>query len=368
MRAAVLLAVMALVGGCAPASAQHPVVTASPVALTTPSPPYASTSPEPSPTPTDPLLPLTRLDFSCRLPINEGDYPAEGLYLSLPGGSVTESGSSGSYFDAVVGRWLPAPFNRHQLSPDGLRYAYTETVAHAPTRVHVVDSATGKDVRIVKMPDARSYAVVDFTTTGIDLLAAKFEAYIPGVWRVDVAAGKVARVAAGFYPPTATWHGVAGTSGIVEDGIPAPDRIVRRGADGRMTTWFYRPGRDLAWVPFADDSTLLVKASTWSGGTVDSDELWLVRGPGDAVLIASYTYPNQPPGVFIAPSPYYDVATQLAPGWNNTALADRHGIWMGTFHGLYLATPSGSILRVYDPNSAAGDGGMNWVSPAGSCD
>ena len=96
--------------------------------------PAATPSPHASPTPVDP--------FSCRLPVSAGSAVGflntrTGRYTADP--SATSGAES---YSPAAKRWLPVP--ARQISPDGMRYAWTDATNH----LHVHSFASGKDADI----------------------------------------------------------------------------------------------------------------------------------------------------------------------------------------------------------------------------
>ena len=302
--------------------------------------------------PTPPLGVVNRVDFSCRLPA----YSAAGtdttdFMVDLPAVQITPAGQGNLSYDPQVGRWLPVP--RSGISPDGLRYAYTEGWSADPAaapNVHVVDAASGADVRVVPMPDAKPYVVTAYTAAGV-LLMIRYEGSAPGIWRVNPDTGALAKLSNGFYlPKGAAWIGVVDPhdpnpyrSPI--DGTVQPNRVEWRDAAGKTTTWIYRPGRALDWIPFAGSQALFVM-----GRSVPPDlrtplfEFWLVTAPGQAVELAHFSGQE--------PTPYQD----LIDGFFRSVV-DTHGIWIGSPTSLYLLTPEGRLLRVLGRSAY----------PAGTC-
>jgi hypothetical protein len=262
-------------------------------------------------------------------------------FLTFPALTRTQVGAGGYYYERAVSRWLPV--FRQAVSPDGRRYAYTEGWAANPPvapRVHIVDAATGADMRVVTMPNAAPYSVIDFTDRFV-YLGIRYEANPPGYWSVDPATGAVAKVSDRYYQPAG-----AGWSGAVDPRDPNPyrspfngelgnNRIDYRDAAGLTTTWFYRPGRALNWVAFSGPQTLLVQvAGHGADPSIGGIEYWLVTGPNQSAQIASYSYSQ--------PSPYLDLMNGFL-----SAIADAHGIWIGGLQSLYLVKPNGEIRRVY---------------------
>jgi hypothetical protein len=267
------------------------------------------------------------------LPVYGQAGPQDNGFISFPSRKLTHTTATGYYYDRAVSRWLPV--FRQQVSPDGLSYAYTEGWSGSPPRaprLHITAAATRKDIRVVKMPDAQPYQVVDFTSTAVYLVIA-FEGTAPGVWRVDRRSGALAKVSNGYYPPTgAAWISVVDPRDahpFISDftGRPEPNRIDRRDDTGRTATWFYAPGYGVTWVAFAGSPALLVRASRQESPTAADIVFWLVNGPGKATRIPFSVEPSD-------------------PGFGN-AIADVHGIWLGGQDTLYLAQRSGAVLRAF---------------------
>jgi hypothetical protein len=297
-------------------------------------------------------LRLTTVDFNCSLPVYSYTGPRLiDATIALPTLKTSPGGEGGYYYDRQVGRWLPV--GRPAVSPNGLRYAYTEGWSLIPPvapRVHIVDAATGNDIRVVTMPDVQPYGVTDFTSTAIYLVMA-YEGVGPGVWRLDPSTGVVTKVSDGFYRPAgAAWAGAVDprdpnptTSGM--DGKPQPNRIDR--TDGAApVTWFYKPGYAVYFVAFAANEALLVQATAEDNShAMYRTEFWLVAAPGKQTKLAGFDGNLQPP------SPYLDLSSGFT-----SAIADVHGIWIGSEHSLYLVRPNGQILRVYGASAYPANG------------
>lgn len=316
----------------------------SPSTATGPTPTSPSSTSSPAITPQGP--PVSAVDFSCVLPVYGQVSPHDSAFISFPAGKLTSAKESGYYYDRAVSRWVPV--YRQGVSPDGLSYAYTEGWSTSPPkapRLHIANASTRKDFRVVTMPDAQPYQVVDFTTTAIYLIIA-FEGTAPGVWRVDRRTGALAKISSGFYPPTgAAWMAVVDPRDPHPyvspfSGNAEPNRIDRRDAAGSVNTWFYAPGYALSWVAFAGTPALVVSAFHQESPTAASDHLyWLVEGPGHATRI-----------------PFSGEPSELSAGFGS-AIADIHGIWLGGPSSLYLVRQSGIVLRVFG----------SAVQPANGC-
>lgn len=336
MRVRWAVGVILLVAACAaPSTAESPPAGSSPA------------------TDTSGQLRLTTVDFHCSLPVYSYTGPRLiDATIAFPTLTTSPGGEGGYYYDREVGRWLPV--TRHSVSPDGRRYAYTEGWAVTPgaaPRVHVVDAATGKDIRVVTMPDANPYGVADFTSTAI-YLVVQYEGTGPGVWTLDPSTGVVTKVSDGYYQPAgAAWNSVVdprdpNPTRSAMDGQPQPNRIDRTDGAGGAVNWFYKPGYAVYSVAFAGNQALFVQASSEvNSNAMYRTEFWLVSAPGKQTKLAGYDGALQPP------SPYRD----LSSGFFN-AIADSHGIWIGSDHSLYLVKPNGQILRVYGESAYPANG------------
>lgn len=98
-------------------------------------------------------LGTSQVDFKCRLPVLDVSSPGAGIYdafIDFPAGSLVPAGTGSFYYDWVVSRWLPV--TRYSVSPDGRRYAIAKNPSSglpSPSRVYVVDAATGADLVVV---------------------------------------------------------------------------------------------------------------------------------------------------------------------------------------------------------------------------
>ena len=299
-----------------------------------------------------PVLPLSKVDFSCRLPVV--DVSKSGVndaFITFPAGTLTPAGTDGWNYDWAVERWLPV--GRNAISPDGRRYAIAKDWSlgpPSPSRIHIVDAATGADLRVVVMPGEREYGVADFTASGVSVVPVT-EPPEAGVWKLDTDTGAVTKISGGYYQhPLGEWIGVVDPrdpnhqfSHASGAPVAQPDRIDRRGASGTATTWIYKPGYWLYWFAFTGSPLLLVQASRVNPATSTEDyEFLLVSGPGHTTRLAGYSGSEV--------SSYRDLVF-------TTGLADDHGIWMSGGNSLYLIRSTGAISRVLD------HGGV----PVGSC-
>lgn len=296
----------------------------------------------PTATSSPPALPRTRVNFSCRLPVYSRDgTQVNDAFIDFPTLTNTPAGQGGYYYDQPLGRWVPV--TRPAVSPDGLRFAYTEGWSADPPaapRLHIVDASSGTDVRVVSMPDAQPYGVVDYTASGV-YLVIRFEGTAPGVWRIDPATGSVSKISSGYYQPAGP--GFIGTVDrrdpnpykSAANGQEQPDRIDHRDASGRVVTWFYQPAHGLTWVAMPGPALLVMARSRDETQRTEQVEYWLVSAANRSVRLAAYSGGD--------PSPYRDLEDGFL-----SAVADAHGAWIGSASTLYLMTLEGVLLRVLD--------------------
>ncbi len=108
-------------------------------------------------------------------------------------------------YDAVVARWLPVA--RHQVSDDGLRYAYRELLRGNPNaipgdqppsevRFHVVDVRTGSDQVVYTTNGTPPFVIAGFSEQAIWLTRCGNEAggCWGSLWRLDPVTRKVSKV------------------------------------------------------------------------------------------------------------------------------------------------------------------------------
>jgi hypothetical protein len=374
-----MLAVACQSGASSPATAVSPVQSA-------PSPsPSAATgtgSPVPVPTPA-PDLPLSKVDFSCRLPLvvsnGGGDFVTltggfvtfpQATYRADPAGVihseyteqdlVTEAapvlhGFRGVFYDAAMKRWVPT--SPGQASPDGKRYAYAISgIAGAkPTAIHIVNVSTGSE-RVISVATPASAAafgvrVEDFDGSGVFVVRDQTENEAGGVWRVDAESGTVRKLAdvAGVL----LVRGGAAWLGSVDPRDPAPpadengyrffNALSRLDlATGAKVTWLYRPGEAIVLRGLDGNSRPLVSILT--PPTFDGNygaSFSIITQPGITVLVS-------PPG-----------------RWYNDPQADGGRLWFGNDRGIYLYTLQTGLRKVFAFNG--NETQAESLSPAGFC-
>jgi hypothetical protein len=304
---------------------------ASPVALASP-----------SPVPGD--LPLTRVSFSCRLPIviappaDGRVHPSTNAFLEFPSRSVTidPTGHDGRSFDRAFSRWLPV--GRQAVSPDGTHYAFTELGKQDQFVIHVVDVASGQDRTFPITASAAGImpqnVVFDYAAEGIYLVQA-FEGPIPGMWLFDPANASIRQVT----KVSVEVNAGRGTFWI-DDLNPAdpnpvksymrilPNQIWRLDLQsGHRVIWLDRPGTGLAVIGIDAQDRPLIRAVHDGRNNLDpTAELLLSL---DDALQRS---------VFKGA-----IAASLSGG-----ITDEHGVWFGSPQGIYLYTLAGGLQKVSD--------------------
>ena len=337
------LALIAVVAACGrPAAPQ--AHGASPTPLISP---VAVTSPGPTPSQAPGPLPLSTVDFSCRLAVfvDRGQGPA-GAFIDFPSGTVTPDPAAAKvrpilhpgrelvdyfyvhYYDRANSRWLPV--SRNDVSPDGSHYAYTDRAVgdpqNPPTRatLHVVAVKTGVDLAFDDGQWSSPYVILDYAAEGIYLTTA-YVGY--GLWLMNPATGVVTQVAdrwdvQGSAGNRAFWVGAVNSSDQNPITGLVPNEVDRLNlVDGSQVPWFYRPGSSVHFVNQDVAGHPIVIASTVNGPA----ELLLVLAPGISRSIL--TEGDKSPGI-------------------GSPIADKHGIWFGGPDGIFLYSEANGLQKV----------------------
>jgi hypothetical protein len=302
--------------------------------------PSAISNPSQSPTPIPPLvgdLPVTTLSFSCRLPVYlqtgyEGspDFSRRGGFITFPSASIemASGGQGGGYFDRAFNRWLPV--TRESVSPDGTHYAQIDTGSEL---LRIVDVASGKD-RSFPLSSINANVVFDYSTDGV-YMTFGFEG-LHGMWLIDPVTGSSHEVS-GVSSPEASGGGGIFWVGEVNPADPHPivtgasvgiggtlaNQVTRVDVkSGARTQWLYRPGTGI--------------------GVVALD----VRGHPLINLVESWGAKTGE--ILIAPDAKSQRSIYKGPvvGTLGGAIADSHGVWFGSAHGIYLYSESGGLQKV----------------------
>jgi hypothetical protein len=302
-------------------------------------------------------------ELSCRLPIfgvlgygatrlNEGAFisfpsaqaqidPASELVSGHTVASPVLYGTAEGSFDRAAGRWVPVPIN--DVSPDGTSYTYAEKPfansssqnPFGPTRIHVVDVATGRNQVVY---DQGYYDIAAYESAGIYLVH-----HVPqtdgseGVYLLDPIHGTLKTITAGGVNWTVV--GGAGWSADVAPGTAAPpgkmtgNRLLRLDlASGSVAPWFADPGFAVTVLGVGAGVQVLVQAAN-----DQHVQLWLMSSPGSATKI------------------YEGGGWQSGRPGFQPGVADRHGFWLVEGSAVYLYATEGGLKKVADTPFNAND-------------
>jgi hypothetical protein len=255
----------------------------------------------------------------------------------------------GPAYDQPFSTWLPVP--PAHVSPDGARYAYADAdwsrgVPPTITQVHVVDVRTSRD-RVVL--DKGAYDVAAFTADGVFLVH-----HLPqtdasdGLWLLDPDTGHMRNLTTAgtewfTIGSDAAWSGDLAPGDSAPGKIPA-DRLLRLDLrTGAVTPWFYRQGQQVAVLGLDWQGHPLVQIVSET-----KSELWLVTAANTGTLI------NLSSGGSSA-----DAWTLYWP-----VVADSHGVWINTNHGVRLYRPGANHLELVYPSQPVTTG---FTSISGAC-
>jgi hypothetical protein len=353
---------------------------AQPVAETTASP-SPSANPVATPSATTSDLPLTKVDFSCRLPVVRSSYlgsspftysggfitfpaatfavdPAGGVSISPQGGMVVTEASpklyngplqfGGPFYDRAEKRWLPAAAS--QLSPDGAFYAYGSfDPQHGdPGRIHVVNVAAATEkVFAATAPNVdQGFTVAEFSSAGIYLVATQVQRAPAGAWLMNPATGEI-RPLAQAAGVLAIRDGFAWirrvdpadpSPPVVGKGTPS-DSVVRVDlATGGQTIWFYRPGSQVELQGFDSGGRPVVAVFDPSASTIRF-ETRLIDGPGSTGTV-----------LYAGPQTFSEV------------LGDGNRLWLTGSTGIYLYTAERGLQKVFESDPA-----KEGIIPVATC-
>jgi hypothetical protein len=272
-------------------------------------------------------------------------------------------------YDAVVARWLPVA--RHQVSDDGLRYAYRELLRGNPNaipgdqppsevRFHVVDVRTGTDQVVYTTDGTPPFVIAGFGEQAIWLTRCGNEAggCWGSLWRLDPVTGKVSKVSdrrgrwvfsagAGWtvicssprYPPGDTSSPPADTClmGLADS---KPDQLLRLDlTTGNEEIWDREPG--IVLLGIGPDGLPVIKLNT-----------------GDESTLLRVTQRGQTERLFAVP------IDKLNPGggFEGPVVSDKTGTWLSVIDGgpeprsvspamavgVYMYSKSSGVRKVSD--------------------
>jgi len=325
-------------------------------------------------------LPLTKVDFSCRLPVVRSSQsgaspftysggfitfpagtfavdPTGGVNISQQGGMFVTDASpklyngplqfGGPFYDRAEKRWLPAAAS--QVSPDGAFYAYgsIDPDHGDPGRIHIVNVSTATEkVFAASAPTVdQGFNVAEFSSAGIYLEANQVSRAPAGAWLMNPVTGET-RPLAHVDSVLAIRDGNAWIR-RVDPGDPSPpvpgkgtpsDSVAQVDlATGAQTIWFYRPGLQVELQGFDSGGRPVVAVFDPSASTI-SFETRLIDGPGS-------------PGTVL-------FTGQLEFG----ALGDGNRLWLSSSTGIYLYTADRGLQKVFEGNPA-----NEGTIPTGAC-
>lgn len=342
--------------------------------VTSPSP-HVTALPTSSPSGVFPDLPVSKVDFSCRLPVatttdSSGSFNFQGGFIAFPAARLADDpagamhyrnvetnfattatpvlyGDGGyPFYDPARSRWVPAP--ARQASADGTTYAYigynSQTGANT---AFVVDVATGTS-RSFNVSSITFPQVADFAAAGVYIVSGSgLGGPGEGVWLLDPTTGAIKDLG----PIHQVWAVRDGFAWVARldprdktvwgpTELAPADSLVRLDlATGAETIWWYQAGQ-YPWLLGLDSTNrpvlLLGVSSTGS-------EIRLIDQPGS-------------PGALVFAG-------------NTSGLdylqGDGDRLWFGQAHGIYLYRPGRGFQRVF---AYAGDASTsNRIEPAGFC-
>jgi len=315
-------------------------------------------------------LPVTTVDFSCRLPVvtqNPDVLPAvQGAFITFPSSQLANdpngamvvgengfsttvppvlSGGGGGFYDRAVKRWVPA--SPAGTLADGSAYAY---VSYNGTFLgHVVNVASGA-VRSFGLGSLDRPEVMDFATAGVFLYSpSAIGGPGEGVWLMNPTTGSVTQVAA-VHRVWTVRDGKAWVARLdprdktvwTQTEIQPADSLAQVDlATGAETQWFYRAGA-YPWMVGLVSGRPLIAVGSMSG----QSEIRLIDQPGsDGKLIYS--------------------GNLVFDGYFQNYQGDGDRIWLGGEGGIYLYRPDRGIQRVFAFDARSGSG--RGIHPAGIC-
>jgi hypothetical protein len=303
--------------------------------------PSAVAAASPSPIPGD--LPLSRLSFSCRLPIvipppaDGQTHHSQNGFLAFPSTSVTidPKGNDGRSFDRAFSKWLPV--GREAVSPDGTHYAVGEIgQQQGQFVIHIVDVATGQDHAFPINVSAAGFdvqpVVFDYAAEGI-YVGQAFEGPVPGLWLFDPATGSIHQV-------TKVSVEVNAGRGIfwfdyLNPADPNPVRSVMRILpdqiwrlelkSGHQVIWLDRPGTGVHVIGIDTHDRPLISAVHDGRNNLD---------PTAEILLSLDDAKQQ--SIYKGP-----IAASLFGG-----ITDEHGVWFGSSQGIYHYSDADGLQKV----------------------
>ena len=326
-------------------------------------------------------LPLTTVDFSCRLPVSKysggGDNTFYSIgFIAFPTAVLSPDPNDGIHarhaqqdyatdaaptlsgtaqvgpptYDLAQHRWVPV--SSAQLTADGGSYAYSHGLPNSTQiQVNVVNIATATE-KVFDVSQPERAQVADFGPAGVYLLLpSALGGAGEGVWLLNPASGAVRRLGV-VQQVMAVRDGYAWV-GRIDPRDPNPPRtpegpvansIVRVDLQsGAEIVWYYRAGASIYLRGF--DSRGKPVIGVMGQGSYDAGEIRLVEQPGSQgkVVYAGGLSLSGPQG-------------------------DGDRLWFGGATGIYLYTPARGLRKVFAFSADANPPEIDGIHlPAGFC-
>lgn len=317
-------------------------------------------------------LPITKVDFTCRLPVvtSSAGTTLQGGFISFPEAQFTED-TAGTmrrtaegdfattaspvlrgdgvvpFYDRAQSRWVPA--RASQALSDGSGYAYTTYDPKTGVfTAHVANIASGMSKSFDLSLSQWDPYVADFRAEGVYLLAGSaLGGPGEGAWLLDPQTGAIkllrqiprAWAVRDGYAWAARFDSRDKTVWPATEIAPANSLVRIDLATGAETIWFYRAG-SYPWLLGLDS---LDRPVVLLGGTPTGNEMRLIDHPES---LGAVVYAGNTSGL-------------------DYLQGDRGRLWFGTARGIYLYRPGAGLQKVfaYDADPATSD----RIEPAGFC-
>jgi hypothetical protein len=341
-----------------------------PIAARTPSPPGPTAAATPSQV-TD--LPVTRVDFSCRLPVVTSVSGADGTsfqggFVTFPDGQYADDPTGGiryqsdastfatvtapvlhgiggyPFYDRAQSRWVPVPANLSLA--DGSAYAYATTIPQTNVSTAYIVNVGFGSVRSFNLPRPEFPLVMDFGPAGLYLTSGSaLGGPGNGVWLLDPRTGNVSllRDIASVWAVRDGYAWVGRFDSRDKTVWPpselAPlNSLVRINlATGAETVWFYQPGTYPWLIGLDSGGRPLVMM-----GVNGTNQIRLIDAPGSSGRVI-----------------------QSGLGEINVVQPDGERMWLGSPAGIYLYRPQQGFQKVFAFDAGPSNGSS--VQPAGFC-
>jgi hypothetical protein len=317
-------------------------------------------------------LPITGVDFSCRLPVvtidpNSPGPPVRAGFISFPSGRFVEDpngamiqrgapnydiatiaspvlyGGGGGFYDRAAKRWVPT--SSASTLADGSAYAYVT----AGSIANIVDVASGK-VRSFSLGPIDRPEVLDFNADGVYLDSpSAIGGPGEGVWLLHPNNGTLTKVGdvhrVWAVRDRKVWVArldPGDQSAWPPMEIQPADSLAQVDlATGAETRWFYRAGAYPWMIGIASGRPLISVL-----GSSGQNEVRVLDSPGsDGTLV--YT------------------GSLVFDGYFQNYQGDGDRIWLGSERGIYLFRPNHGLQKVFSPNLVPNTGSN--IQPGGFC-